>query len=549
MRNGIGKIVGGKRGKKNKDRATGGKRLCRRRRDDSMGCQSHNIFLTISNSVSKMTENQNKGKFYITTSIAYVNAPPHVGFALESIQADVLARYHLIKGYDVFFLTGTDEHGVKIARAAEAEGKEPKKFVDENAEKFRALKEVLNLSWNDFIRTSDQKRHWPGAQKLWIKLYDAGDLYKKNYRGLYCVGHEAFVTEKDLVNGKCVDHEREPEIIEEENWFFRLSKYSKEIESRIKNQELRVFPETRANEILSLIKGGLEDVSFSRPRKDLSWGIPVPNDSEHTMYVWCDALANYITALGYGQEENYKFSKWWPADLHVIGKDILRFHVAIWPGMLLAAGLSLPKAIFVHGFITVGGQKMAKSIGNVIDPSELTQKYGIDPVRYYLLREIPSGEDGDFSYKKFEDRYNGDLANGLGNLVARVAALGEKISPINFHFGRDIDATAKKETENVFGAYEKCLEEIKLNEALASIWTLISFGDKYINDKRPWEISDKEELRKIIASAGYLIGTITNLLNPFLPETSDKIREQISFEDSIIKIKKGGNLFPRILNC
>lgn len=490
-------------------------------------------------------------KYYITTAIDYVNAKPHIGHALEKIQADALARYRRIKGDEVWFLTGTDEHGAKIARAAEEAGKEPKAFVDENAERFKELKKVLDLSWDDFIRTSDQKRHWPGAQKLWMKLCEAGDLYKKKYRGLYCVGHEAFVTEKDLVDGKCRDHQKEPEVIEEENYFFRLSKYSEEIESRIKNQELRIIPQARENEILSLISQGLEDVSFSRPRKDLRWGIPVPNDPEHTMYVWADALSNYITAIGYGEEtskfqiQNSQFSKWWPADLHVIGKDILRFHAAIWPGMLLSAGLPLPKAIFVHGFITVEGQKMSKTIGNVIDPAELVKKYGTDSVRYYLLREIPSGEDGDFSYKKFEDRYNGDLANGLGNLVARVATLGEKISPLKFDFNSDMERAVRAECDRAFHSYEKHLEEIRLNEALADIWSLIGFADRYINERKPWGLS-ADDLRGVIINAGYIIGAVTNLLEPFLPGTAKKIREQISFRNSVIEIKKGTALFPRL---
>ena len=504
-----------------------------------------------------------KQTFYITTAIDYVNAKPHIGHALEKIQADVLARYHRIKGDDVWFLTGTDEHGAKIARAAEAAGKDPKDFVDENSEKFTELKKVFNLSWDDFIRTSDQKRHWPGAQKLWLKLHEAGDLYKKKYRGLYCVGHEAFVTEKDLVGGKCRDHQKEPEMIEEENYFFRLSKYSKEIELRIRNNELKITPEGRKNEILSLIESGLEDVSFSRPRKDLSWGIPVPNDAEHTMYVWCDALANYITAIGYGEEKseirnpksetnpksqisNLKPSKYWPADLHVIGKDILRFHAAIWPGMLLSAGLKLPKAIFVHGFVTVEGQKMSKTIGNVIDPVELVKKYGTDTVRYFLLREIPSGEDGDFSYKKLEERYNGDLANGLGNLVARVATLGEKVSPITFDFGKDFELDIKAETERVFKNYEKYIEKIRLNETLAEIWKLVSYADKYINENKPWSIVDEKALKYVIINAGYVIGTIANLLQPFLPETAERILKQVNFSGNELVISKKEQLFPRL---
>ncbi|MDO8560982.1 MAG: methionine--tRNA ligase [bacterium] len=485
-------------------------------------------------------------KYYITTAIDYVNAKPHIGHALEKIQADVLARFHRIKGEDVFFLTGTDEHGVKIVRAAELAGKNPKDFVDENAESFKALKKALNLSWDSFLRTSDQKRHWPGAEKLWLKLKEADDLYKKKYRGFYCVGHEAFVTEKDLEDGKCRDHQKAPETVEEENWFFRLSKYGERIKEEIESGRLKIIPESRKNEILSLINEGLEDVSFSRPRKDLSWGIPVPDDPEHTMYVWCDALANYITAIGYGQEQSTTFDKWWPADLHVIGKDILRFHSAIWPGMLLSAGLPLPKAIFVHGFITVEGQKMSKTIGNVIDPLELVKKYGTDPVRYYLLREIPSHEDGDFSYKKFEERYNGDLANGIGNLTARVATLGEKTGEIHFGFEKDIEETIRVLCQAEFKEYERHIDKFCFNEALANVWRLVSLGDKYINDKKPWTVKDGGELKKILLNAGYIISTIANLLEPFLPETAAKIKEQIYIEDSVLKIKKGGNLFPRL---
>src|SRR3989344_53768 len=324
-------------------------------------------------------------KFYITTSIAYVNAPPHIGFALESVQADVLARWHRQQGEEVFFVSGTDEHGAKIVRAAEAAGKAPQELVDANAQEFKNLKKTLNLSWDGFIRASDQKTHWPVAQELWRRLEASGDLYKKRYSGRYCVGHEAFITQKDLKDGRCDLHKKEPETIEEENWFFKLSNYTKEIESRIRNNELRIVPESRKNEILALLEEGLEDVSFSRPRKDLDWGVPVPEDDTQTMYVWADALSNYIS--GYGGIKAWEEH---PADVHCIGKDILRFHGAIWPAMLLSANLPLPKNIFVHGFITVDGEKMSKSVGNVIDPFELVKRYGTDAVRYYLLREIPS---------------------------------------------------------------------------------------------------------------------------------------------------------------
>ena len=493
-----------------------------------------------------MDNERERKKFYITTAIDYVNGKPHIGHALEKIQADVLARYDRAKGADVFFLTGTDEHGAKIARAATAAGKEPQMFVDEISEQFRMLKETLNLSWDDFIRTSDQARHWPGAQKLWGKLFDAGKLYKKTYHGLYCVGHEAFVTEKDLVDGKCKDHQKEPEAVEEENWFFKLSDYTAEIKEKIENNELAIIPFTRQNEIMSLLNEGLEDVSFSRPRKDLSWGIPVPHDPDHTMYVWCDALTNYITAIGYGTDEE-NFAKRWPAQMHVVGKDILRFHAAIWPGMLLAAGLPLPEGIFVHGFITVEGQKMSKTVGNVIDPVELVQKYGTDPVRYYLLREISSGEDGDFSYKKFEDRYNGDLANGLGNLVARIAALGEKISPVECELAEeDWEHEREARIKEVRQKYEVFMEDLRLNDALACTWELISFADKFINDKKPWKLSDEHELARVIANACYLIEAVSELIAPFLPASSERIREQIVLRDGTFIIKKGDGLFPRL---
>ena len=480
-------------------------------------------------------------KFYVTTSIPYVNAPPHIGHALEFIQADVLARSQRAAGRDVFFLTGADEHGVKIVRAAEESKKTTKKFVDENTEKIKKLIKILNISNDDFIRTTDKKRHWPGAQKLWMKLVEAGDIYKKKYKGLYCAGHEAFVTDKDLVNGICAIHKTKPEIIEEENYFFRLSKYSKKIELFVKNGKLKVSPVSRRNEILSLLKEGLEDISFSRPAKSLSWGIPVPNDPNHTMYVWCDALSNYITALGYGQGNskykipNTKYWHYWPADVQVIGKDILRFHAAIWPGMLLAAKLPLPKTIFVHGFITVGGKKMSKTVGNVIDPFEIVKKYGADALRYYLLHEIPSGEDGDFTYEKFEERYNAGLAKGLGNLVARVLTLSQK-NNIKAVKNKNFDAAIKKTEKQI----EKFINEFRFNNALVAIWRLVASGNKYIDEKKPWALKpESKEFKEIIGSLLFLISDIGALLSPFLPETSEKISGQL-------KNRKISILFPQL---
>ena len=478
-------------------------------------------------------------KFYITTAIDYTNARPHIGHALEKIQADVLARYARLKGKEVWFLTGTDEHGVKIARAAEAAGKKPQEFVDGLAGDFKHLKEALNLSWDDFIRTTDRERHWPGTVLIWKKLAEAGDIYKKKYRGLYCVGHEAFVTEKDLIDGKCEDHGKAPEVLEEENYFFKLSKYSKQIGTAIKKGELQILPEGRRNEILSLIeKEGLRDVSFSRPRKDLSWGIPVPGDDTQTMYVWCDALANYLSAIGYGRNDDWK--KWWPADVHVIGKDILRFHAAIWPGMLLAANLPLPKAIYVHGFINVEGKKISKLLGNVIDPFELTKKYGTDAVRSYLLKEIPSGEDSDFSVAKFEAVYNGELANGLGNFAARVLALAEKYLDLKaVAFPKEIDervATARKKVEDGIATF-------RLHEAFGAVFDLVHFGDEYVNRTKPWETKDKTAISNLIV----LLDNIAGLISPFLPATAEKITQSIVWaKDGKLTIKKGEVLFPRL---
>lgn len=482
-------------------------------------------------------------KIYATTSIAYVNDAPHIGFALELIQADAWVRFFRQQGKEVYFLTGVDEHGAKIARAAAAQNKTPKELVDENSEKFRVLKETLNLSWDDFIRTTDQKRHWPGAQKMWQKLVNSGDIYKKKYKGLYCVGHEAFVTEKDLINGICQDHQKAPEIVEEENWFFRLSKYSKEIESKIKNNELRITPESRKNEILSLFKEGLEDISFSRPSKDLFWGVPVPDDDTQTMYVWCDALVNYISVLGYGSKNEKLFNELWEKSenrVHFIGKDILRFHAAIWPAMLLSAGLELPKNIFVHGHITRDGQKMSKSIGNVVSPDELVEKYGVDAVRYYLLREIPSSGDGDFSYEKFEERYNGELANGLGNFSARVLTLASKtqINADEYADLRGKNSEIVKKIEETKKRVEQKISDFKFNEALAAIWELISFGDNYVNETKPWE--NPESKKEIISDLVIILKSVAESIAPFLPETSEKIL--IAIKEN----KKPENLFPRL---
>jgi len=487
-----------------------------------------------------------KSKFYITTSIAYTNSDPHLGFALEITQADVLARYRKTLGEEVFFLTGTDEHGVKIVKSAEQANKNPKEFVDEISGKFQKLAKEINLSNNDFIRTSDQKKHWPTVKKVWLQLEKNNDLYKKKYQGLYCPGCEAFITKKDLVDGKCVNHRREPEVIEEENYFFRLSKYSKQIEKLIKNNAIKIIPPSKKKDVLNFIGQGLEDLSFSRPRIDLQWGIPVPNDNTQTIYVWSDALLNYISALGY-DKNSPKYKKFWPADIHCIGKDILKFHAAIFPGMLLALKLPLPKNIFVHGFITVNGQKMSKTLGNVINPFDLIKTYGADSLRYYLLRELPASEDGDFSMEKFTNRHNGDLANGLGNFSARTLSLASKSTfKINSKTLKSNNASINKKIELTRKKVGQKIEQFKFNEALNAIWDLISFGDNYVNKNKIWAIKDEKIKSQKILDLVVILKNTAEMLAPFLPATSEKILKNIKISKNILKTTKGEILFPRI---
>jgi len=507
-----------------------------------------------------------KNNFYITTSIAYANAAPHIGFAMEVCQADVLARYHRMKGDDVFLLSGTDENGSKNKKTAEEKKMEPQKFVDENSAKFQLLLDTLDISNNDFIRTTDKKRHWPAAQKIWDKLAESGDIYKDSYEGCYCVGCEAYLTEKDLVDGKCPNHLKAPEKIKEENYFFRLSNYSKIIQEKIESGELEILPESRKNEILNVIKSGLKDISFSRSKKVLDWGVPVPNDNSQTMYVWCDALTNYISALGYGESgvrslehrnygltkadscklkpafQNENFQKYWPADIHIIGKDILRFHAAIWPAMLLSANLPLPKKIFVHGFITSDGQKMSKSLGNVIDPFEVIDKYGVDALRYYLLKEIPSRSDGDFSYNRFEEIYQADLANGIGNLTARIIALSLSWSKNLCLKASDLQTKdLALKAKNTWLDYEKLLNNFRLNEALEITQKFMSACDEYIEINKPWRLEGKEK-EKIIYNLSESLRHIAWMIYPFMPETSMKIFEQLFADKKERKIELNKNL-------
>lgn len=479
--------------------------------------------------------------FYITTTLPYVNADPHIGFALEIVKADVIARLRRARGDAVVFNTGTDEHGVKIWRKALDEKKNPQAYVDEYAAKFDRLKAALNLSYTHFIRTTDP-HHKAAAQEFWRRCDAAGDIYKKNYHVKYCVGCELEKTESELEDGKCPIHPNlELELIDEENYFFRFSRYQEPLLGLYAPSARFVVPEHRLNEIRRFVSDGLQDFSISRLKSKMPWGVDVPGDAEHVMYVWFDALVNYISTLGWPEDEK-NFGAFWPG-MQIAGKDNLRQQSAMWQAMLMSAGIANSRQILIQGFVTVDGQKMSKSLGNVVDPFTLVDKYGTDPVRYYLLREIPAYEDGDFSYEKFEARYNGDLANGLGNLVARAATLGEKVSPMPVATDQNI----AQEVARVREVYEKTCEEFRFNEALAAVWELIAAADKYINDTKPWTLKDDPAaLRKIIANAGVLIDAVRELVAPFIPETADKIREQIAVDGGTVTIKKGGNLFPRL---
>ncbi|MBI2120267.1 MAG: methionine--tRNA ligase [Parcubacteria group bacterium] len=487
-------------------------------------------------------------KFYITTSIAYANAAPHMGHAYEAFLADAIARYKKMEGYDVFFLTGMDEHGVKISRAAERGGLGPQAFVDKNAKEFFSFYTALQVSFNDFVRTSDQYKHWPGAHMLWKRLFDAGDIYKSKYTGLYCIGCESFVTEKDLVNGLCPNHNTPPDEVEEENWFFRLSKYAEQVKGLIEKDELRIIPETRKHEILALFNENVQDVSFSRPEGTIPWGVPVPGDSTQVMYVWCDALANYISALGYGTDNTEKFAQYWPADAHVIGKDILRFHALFWSAMLLSAGLALPREIVVHGFITSGGKKMSKSIGNVVDPKEYIEKHGVNALRAYFAREISPFEDGDFTEAKFLESYNANLANGLGNLVSRTVKMSVEYFGGNIADKTEASAPLKRKFETVSGMeeargssvpytvkteimpkYREHMDRYEIHRAAETVFAFMKRLDGYVTDYEPYRLvkTDKDKTEAVLWNLLVGIHHVANMLYPIMPEMSDKIRELI----------------------
>ncbi len=465
-------------------------------------------------------------KFYITTTLPYVNAKPHIGFALEIIEADVLARWHRAIGDEVFFNTGTDEHGLKIFRKAEELGILVQQYCDENAAEFAKLKESLNLSIDNFIRTTDA-HHIKAAQEFWKRCEANGDIYKKNYSVKYCVGCELEKTESELEEGKCPVHPNmEIELIDEENYFFRFSKYQQALLDLYEKNTEFVVPNKRFNEIKKFVEGGLEDFSISRLKSKMPWGVEVPGDPEQVMYVWFDALVNYISAIGW-PEDMEKFEKWWPV-VQLAGKDNLRQQSAMWQAMLLSAGLENSKQIFINGFIGVNGQKMSKSLGNVISPFEMIEKFGIDGTRYLLLSGGNFGEDMDVSWEKFLEKYNADLANGIGNLVSRVLKLAQ---------GFEFTFSEKKVDDNL----SKLIKSFEFGKALDYIWTIIREANQLIAETKPWELlkTDESKFREVMPKFLADIQLVGTLVEPFLPETAEKIKKALANKELPM-------LFPRI---
>jgi len=471
-----------------------------------------------------------KKKFYVTTAIAYPNAKPHLGHALEIIQADVVARFHRLLGKDVFFQTGTDEHGNKNWQTAQKEGKEIIKFLDENVAVFKDLYKKLNISYDNFIRTSDKKIHYPSSTKLWQALVKAGDIYKKKYKGVYCTGCEVFKTQFELEKGQCPIHPtRKIETVEEENYFFKLSKYKDKLTKIIESDEYKIVPNVRKNEILSFLRIA-KDISFSRPKSSLPWGISVPGDPSQVMYVWCDALANYITGVGYGVDEK-KFKTIWPADIHIIGKDILRFHAGFWPAMLISAKVPLPKQLFVHGFILTKGDKMSKSTGNVIEPFDQIDKFGVEQFRFYIAGAMPLEGDGEYSEESVKERINSELVGNLANFCYRT------LSFTNKYFDSKIEGVdnnnIKKDFLNKADEIKKAYEEFNLKKAIDEILSFSALGNKYFQKNQPWKLinRDKDQAHEVIGLCLNLVKNLSILINPIMPDFSSNLQKQLNLKN------------------
>ncbi|MBU0646144.1 methionine--tRNA ligase [Patescibacteria group bacterium] len=498
-------------------------------------------------------------KFYLTTPIYYVNGQPSIGHAYTNITADIIARYQRMIGNEVFFMTGTDENSQKNVEAAEKAGRadDIQGYLDEMSALWQQSFDTLGLTHDRFIRTTEAD-HKKAVEKFWQAVDAKGDIYKGEYQGLYCTGCEAFVTESELVEGKCQIHKRAPESIKEENYFFKLSNYRQALLDHIEKNPDFIMPKSRRNEVVSYIDKFMTDISITR--QSMKWGIPAPGDANQRIYVWFDALINYLTGVGYGTDDQ-RFEKWWPANLHLVGKDIIKFHCALWPAMLMSAGLPLPKQVLAHGFFTIDGEKMSKSLGNVIDPLPIVQDYGNDALRFFLMREIRLGEDGDFSLSRLAERYDGELANELGNLVHRVLSMTEK------YFEGEIPERAEQTAKaEAMKNYQANMDEFRLPDALEAVWKIVREANQFIELKKPWVLAKNEDLHEL-SDTMYLsletLRVLAWLINPFMPETAVKILTKLGLDPGTEfaqdyfsgltwgklapggKIDKGEALFPR----
>lgn len=513
--------------------------------------------------------------YYVMTSIPYVNGRPHIGFALEAVQGDALRRHYALRGYDSRYLSGSDENAQTVVQTAEVQGADLEQLVESNAEAFRAIQGPLAVEYTDFIRTSTDPRHFPGAQKLWRKMADAGDIYKRHYQGNYCIKCERFYREEELVDGKCPIHETAPEAVDEENYFFALSKYQQKLIDLLESNELLVQPEHRKEEILSFLRGGLEDISISRQAlRGKGWGVPVPDDPDQVMYVWVDALSNYITALEYAEDDSDLYARYWQGDgqrVHVIGKDIIRFHVVFWPAFLLSAGEPLPTTVNVHEWLMVDGEKISKSRGNTLDPVELVELYGNDALRYWYLREMNRTSDGNFSHERLISRYNQDLANDLGNLVNRSVGMlqryrGGVVPSVDANRESSLKAIALEVPAKV----DVAVERFDFREAIQSIWEIVTRANKFVDDEKPWEIAkaakagDTEadaRLDVVLADLVEAIRVGAVSMSPFIPLGAERIAQQLGFSladggplasrewsDALVgqTLPKAAPVFPRI---
>ena len=506
--------------------------------------------------------------FYITTPIYYPNDVPHIGHAYNAVATDFIARYHRLRGEEVFHLTGTDEHGLKLQRAAEAAGLDPQQWVDDMEPKWREVWARLDIAYDDYIRTT-QERHQRVVQKLLTAVHENGrdDIYKGSYEGLYCVPCEAYYVEDDLLEGGlCPVHERPVEHVVEENYFFRLSAYADRLLTHYEEDPSRIEPETRRNEVLSLIRGGLQDFSISRT--SFSWGVPIPWDPEHICYVWFDALSNYITAAGYA-DDPARFARVWPANIHLIGKDILRFHAVYWPAMLMAAGVSTPTQVWAHGFLTVGGKKMSKTNATGIHPFELVDQFGTDSYRYYFMREMRFGEDGSFSWESMVDRHNADLANGLGNLAARVLAMlasnydGAVPEPGFDGAASDLPAVIA----DAIARYDEHMLAVRLQAALGAVWDIVARANQYLVEKEPWKLSkdpaNADQLAGVLYASAETLRILAIAIAPIMPGAAERLWEQLGIQEPLghqllpqasewgqlqpgTRTTKAGSLFPRV---